>query len=290
MAKTPKLVIDEEFKSLLPPLAPDEYEQLDANCVDAGAIIDPIAVWDGIVLDGHNRLAIAEERFLPYQTIDIPVASREEAIEWILAHQKGRRNLTPEQKKLYLGRAYNALKKSHGGIERLPRGQIGPLEENQGKTANLLSKTEKVSPRTIKRSGAYAKAVDGLAESAKKGIESGAIKATESQVKTLAKMPTEKQNEIARSVRVEGKTLEELLPKSKGANPTTETRPSKSTTKEKSPAKLVDQLTRKFISPLVRGIDNVATMNGGKGKWHKQANDALNSLIGATKEMRKGNK
>lgn len=58
--------------------------------------------------------------------------------------------------------------------------------------------------------------------------------------------------------------------------------------KKQTPAKLVDELTNKFVSPLVRGIDRVAEVNGGKGEYHEQANGALRTLIAALKQMRKG--
>jgi hypothetical protein len=56
---------------------------------------------------------------------------------------------------------------------------------------------------------------------------------------------------------------------------------------ERSSAKLADAMIR-AISPLVRQLDMLAETNGGKGKWHKKADDALNAMIGAVKEMRKG--
>jgi hypothetical protein len=56
---------------------------------------------------------------------------------------------------------------------------------------------------------------------------------------------------------------------------------------ERSSAKLADAMIR-AISPLVRQLDMLAETNGGKGKWHKKANDSFSGLIGAVKEMRKG--
>ena len=59
-------------------------------------------------------------------------------------------------------------------------------------------------------------------------------------------------------------------------------------TKEVSPAKLVDNLRSKHVSPLVRGIDAVAKVNGGKGECHTTANDSLNTLEKTLKQMRGG--
>lgn len=57
-----------------------------------------------------------------------------------------------------------------------------------------------------------------------------------------------------------------------------------------SPAKLVDELSKKHVAAMVRGIDAVAEVNGGKGLAHVCANDALNDLIAALKRMRGGEK
>ena len=51
--------IDKEFQSLIPPLAPEEYKQLEENCIRDG-IRDPLVVWPqengvNILVDGHNR-------------------------------------------------------------------------------------------------------------------------------------------------------------------------------------------------------------------------------------------
>jgi hypothetical protein len=43
--------IDPEFRALIAPLDPGEYEQLEAN-LKANGCRDPVALWRGILLDG----------------------------------------------------------------------------------------------------------------------------------------------------------------------------------------------------------------------------------------------
>ncbi len=81
---------------------------------------DPLVVWhppdgDDLLLDGHNRLAICEKHRKPYKTEVLTMATREEAADWIDANQLGRRNLTPDQRDLLLGRRYNRAKRKDGG-------------------------------------------------------------------------------------------------------------------------------------------------------------------------------
>ena len=64
-----KLQINEEFKSLIPPLTNDEYDLLEQNILKEG-IRDPIIVYDNVIIDGHNRFKIAQKHNLKFDIID----------------------------------------------------------------------------------------------------------------------------------------------------------------------------------------------------------------------------
>jgi hypothetical protein len=60
--------------------------------------------------------------------------------------------------------------------------------------------------------------------------------------------------------------------------------------REINPAQMVDNLIKKHVAKVVRGIDDVALANGGKGaRWHR-ANQALNLLIESLEGMKGGEK
>lgn len=67
--------IDKEFKSLIPPLGAEELSQLRENIKRDGCR-DSLVVWDGLLLDGHNRLEICERHAIPYNTIEIDLDDR----------------------------------------------------------------------------------------------------------------------------------------------------------------------------------------------------------------------
>ncbi len=93
-----KVKVDREFQSLIPPLAPDEYKQLEANLIADGCR-DPLVTWQGVLLDGHNRLEICNRLSLEYQTVPkLTIENRADAKEWIITNQLGRRNLQPFQR------------------------------------------------------------------------------------------------------------------------------------------------------------------------------------------------
>lgn len=85
--------IDNEFRALIPPLSADEYAQLEANIIADGCR-DPLVVWDGTLIDGHNRHKICTEHGIPYATKEHAFADRDAAIIWIIENQFGRRNLS----------------------------------------------------------------------------------------------------------------------------------------------------------------------------------------------------
>ncbi|MBP3773196.1 MAG: hypothetical protein J6I53_10990 [Treponema sp.] len=87
------VTIDEEFRSLIPPLSEDEFRQLEENCKKDG-ILDSLKTWKGILIDGHNRYRIAEDNDLNYQAEEMEFPDRTAVLRWIILNQFGRRNLS----------------------------------------------------------------------------------------------------------------------------------------------------------------------------------------------------
>ena len=153
--------IDPEFQALLWPL-PDEDRTTLAKSILADGCRDALVVWQGILLDGHNRLMICKAHGLGYRVVEVDLPDREAAMDWIDANQLGRRNLTKEQASLVRGRLYNRSKKVRGGTganqHTAQRGQNDP----QPKTAESIGSRHGVSASTVKRDGRFAKAVELL--------------------------------------------------------------------------------------------------------------------------------
>ena len=105
------LSVDPEFQSKIPPLTAEERSQLEANIWEEGRLLNPLIVWKGIIVDGHNRFEILKEHpEIEYTVLEKEFAGREEAIVWICKNQLGRRNLTPEQRRYLVGKQYEAEK------------------------------------------------------------------------------------------------------------------------------------------------------------------------------------
>jgi len=184
--ETKPIVIDEEFRDLIPPLSETELENLHRS-MDAFGCRDNIIVWKktGIVLDGHNRYAYCMEHGIPFSVTRMSCSNRDTAKNWMILNQLGRRNMDSKQQALLRGKFYNGSKKAVGGDRgnqhtNLPGGQNGPLP----KTAETVAKETGVSPNTVKRDGKFAEAVEYMG--IEKEVMSGTDKRTRSAIMKVA--------------------------------------------------------------------------------------------------------
>lgn len=99
VAAVQDIVMDQEFRSLIPPLTDEERSGLEENLLRDGCL-DPLVVWaeQGILLDGHNRKEICERYGIDYVVHELNLPNRSAAERWIIEHQFGRRNLSPYQR------------------------------------------------------------------------------------------------------------------------------------------------------------------------------------------------
>lgn len=203
-----ELRIDPEFEGKIPPLTAEEFQQLENNILADGVVINPIIVWNGVIVDGHNRYRIVSKHpEIQFSTCEKAFSDRYEAIAWICKNQLGRRNLTLQQKKYLIGKQYEAEKASHGGdrksIDAKSSCQIGNLIDTQ-KTCERIANENGVSSRSVCRAEAFSKAVD-IADEVEPGIRdeilAGKIKPTEKDVHALARADPEERPAIIEELR-----------------------------------------------------------------------------------------
>ena len=91
------IVVDSEFKSLIPKISDGEYRLLEESILAEGCR-DALIVWlyDArlLIIDGHNRYEICTKHNLPYDVKTMFFDSRDDAKIWIIKNQFGRRNLS----------------------------------------------------------------------------------------------------------------------------------------------------------------------------------------------------
>ena len=184
------IIVDKEFKAHIPKLRDDEKNTLEQSIVNEGCR-DPLVVWqeNNILLDGHNRYEICNRLGVDYSVKPISIKDRESAIAWIEDNQLGRRNLTPDQFRYYLGRKYERAKKSHSEAGAM-KGESCSQNGNSSRTAERIADEHGTSKNTVIRAADYSKNLDEVSEvvgdNFKQGVLSGKEKITNGELKNLA--------------------------------------------------------------------------------------------------------
>ena len=208
---TQTLRIDPEFKAQIPPLTQEERKQLEENILAEGELLAPILVWNGTIVDGHNRYEILQSHpEIPCIVRNLELETRDEVLVWICKHQLGRRNLTPEQKKFLMGKQYDAEKQAdgfHGNQHTRPVPSAGAQNEHKQaaeKTCERIARENHISASAVRRAALFAAGVD-LAEELCPGIRqrvlSGDLKAPDAFFERLAKARPEEYDVILEQIK-----------------------------------------------------------------------------------------
>ena len=205
------LTIDPEFEGKIPPLREEELEQLEENILADGVVINPLIVWDGVIVDGHNRYRILQKHpEIQFTTYEKKFTDRYAAIAWICKNQLGRRNLTPQQFKYLIGLQYEAEKcSSNYNGNRFTSLDKSRCVQNEHtykpeRTAERIARENNLSGSYVRRAEHFAKGVDAAEEVApgiKQEILSGSIKPTEKAVAAIAKAPPEERPALVQQLR-----------------------------------------------------------------------------------------
>ena len=167
-----QLKIDPEFEGKIPPLTEAEFQQLRENILEAGEVYEPIRVWNGVVVDGHNRLKVIREKpEIRWSTREMTFADKWAAFDWMYRNQLGRRNLTDEQRTYMIGKMYEVRKKTIGGQSgndnaakrSAQTGQIVSTadKETHGVSGEIAMELN-IGRNTVRRAEKFAKGVDAL--------------------------------------------------------------------------------------------------------------------------------
>lgn len=90
--KVYELKISEVLEHVMPPLQEMELNLLTQSLLTEGCR-DPLVVWDGTLIDGHNRYRICQEHQIPFSYIEMEFGDESEARKWIIRNQLARRNV-----------------------------------------------------------------------------------------------------------------------------------------------------------------------------------------------------
>lgn len=195
-----ELIIDPEFKALISPLTARELKNLEDSLITDGCI-DPLVVWNGTIIDGHNRYEICSSRNINFDVHEMNFKSRDEAILWILSNQLSRRNLNDFQR-IELVRKCETVVKAQAK-ER--QGARNDLKEHSGQMTGMLKEGKEsrdelgamaeVSGKTY---GRAVKVIDNAPEAVIDAVRKKHLSINSAY--GVTKMSHEQQDEIAKRI------------------------------------------------------------------------------------------
>lgn len=177
------LNIDKEFETLIPQLTLEEYQQLEKNLVRDGCR-EPLVVWNGTIIDGHNRYKICRKREIEFQVKEMEFDDRQAAIEWIILNQFGRRNLPAFQRGALALRLKPIIQEKAKENQIKSGGAVRQKSAQPVKTRDELAKLAGVSHDTIEKVETIQKeGTPEQIERAKKGGKGNTVNAIYREIK-----------------------------------------------------------------------------------------------------------
>lgn len=111
-----QLTIDNEFRRLFLDKSNEKIKKLKTSILLNGCI-NPLHVWNDILLDGYDRYDICIKNDIPFKICKMNFKNRNEAIEWICVNQLKRKDLTLKMQKYLIGKLYEVRKNIGADIE-----------------------------------------------------------------------------------------------------------------------------------------------------------------------------
>ena len=185
--KVYELTVDPEFRDLIPPLNEEELKLLEESLVADGCE-SPLTVWNGVIVDGHNRYAICRKHEIPFSIQEKNFSSRGDAMLWMLRNQLGRRNLNSYQR-VELVLKFEPLVKSAAEQRMLAGKAANPVPtlaqgQTKGKTRDHLSEAAGVSHGTFAKAKKLVQSAD---EETKRELRAGKVTVNRAYTELLEK-------------------------------------------------------------------------------------------------------
>lgn len=203
MMKLEELKIDPEFDHMTPKLTRTEWKTLEENILSDGAVSEPIVIWNGFIVDGHNRYKILQKHpEIPFETVERNFDNRYAVLAWICKNQIGRRNMNPQNMKYLVGKRYENERLARGGHRNQKKGeedQMGQNDPLDHGTRSMIAKDIGRSESYVKRAYEVSQGVD-YAETVSPGFESdyrkGKIQATDQEIAIIRKVSPDERPEL----------------------------------------------------------------------------------------------
>ena len=185
--KVYELTVDSEFRDLIPPLNEEELKLLEESIVADGCE-SPLIVWNGVIVDGHNRYAVCRKHEIPFAIQEKDFSSRDDAMLWMLRNQLGRRNLNSYQR-VELVLKFEPLVKNAAEQRMMAGKAANPVPtlaqgQTKGRTRDHLSEAAGVSHGTFAKAKKLVQSAD---EETKRELRAGKVTVNRAYTELLEK-------------------------------------------------------------------------------------------------------
>lgn len=155
--------IDPEFKRLSVPLSPEEERKLENSLVREGCK-EPIAVWHGCILDGHKRYEICSYEEMEYETVEMDLATKDEALLWACKERLATAKHNSAAFRYLLGKRYVLERMMYKqNPEKVHITYVKKLDR-VGAVCGTLAEETSMNPGTVRKYGTMALQLDRIAE------------------------------------------------------------------------------------------------------------------------------
>jgi len=119
-----ELIIDKEFRDLIPRMTMEEYGRL-TESIKVEGCREAIVTWNNVIVDGHTRYEICMRYDISFRTIEKQFSDRDEARRWTIFNQLSRRNLS-DYDRIRLASQLKGVFKARASFN-----QLSGLKQNQ---------------------------------------------------------------------------------------------------------------------------------------------------------------
>ena len=267
------LDIDKEFANLCPDLTPEEYKLLEQSILDDGCR-EPIVIWKGNILDGHNRYEICQKHERPFKVKALNLPGRDAALAWIIRNQCGRRNLSESQRAMLAARLSNL---TVGANQHVKRTSDEPASKDAPSQADA-AKEFGVSRSTVQRAS---KVIESGSASLQKAVQSGEIPVRSAAV--VAELPKAEQNKI---VAKGPEAVKAAVKEYRDTFDTAELDKQKPKNGQPKKSEFKDSTIDDAFGQVIKLIDNRWNLNGGHALKHRICVNKVREAYDAWKEWR----
>jgi hypothetical protein len=213
----PALKIKPLFRDAIPGgMSEEDFDNLEQQILEDGAIRDALETWNDFIVDGHNRYKIwkkHKDKLPPYDIRVLQFESEKHAKAYILKKALARRNLSAANRKKTLGELALTEEEITGGKGRPPKkgGQNDRLNRAGDRPTQRVADKTGVSEATVRRARDREKRIQKLDKSLQLTIENANKEPGDDQIRALSELTADQQSKVARLVRTQGTLWDDAI-------------------------------------------------------------------------------